>query len=299
MNFKQNIQTARNRKERLVQRKHIMDLYLRYRFLGCLYLVHCTDRLGAFHDLVRLAFVGEVLSWAELRMGGLGQGGHFLGQVLGGGVTFGLALAFNIGLAALQAAIDQQANVLASGLSVFPVGRGRATSSCGAGLVVVVCFQNGSFELFALSVAGFRWCFGHFLQAGDFSLDISIAYNTLGGFQDGFGFGLSFGISGIVAGANACLDGGDFCAVGIEFLSRQGWDDWHLTTFGYCLAELRGLGQQLREPFAVLVLHQALAWTAVLGGRNISFEAFQMIWFRHGEGRTRQGQDNQDNLHGW
>jgi hypothetical protein len=24
-----------------------------------------------------------------------------------------------------------------------------------------------------------------------------------------------------------------------------------------------------------------------------------MIWFRHGEGRTRQGQDNQDNLHGW
>jgi len=241
------------------------------------------DRLGALDDGLRLALVREVLARAELSVSGLSQDGQFLDQLLGGGVTFGLAFALDVGLAALQTAVDQQADILAGGLGAFPI----ALTSL---LVVVVGIEDGLFELCALLVASRRGHLGDFLQAREFALDISIADDILGGGQDGFGLGLLVGIGRIVASADARLDRFDLSAIGVPFLGVQSGHGGLSITFGQLLAEFASLGQHLREPFAIFVLHNTTTRTRVADGRHIGR-------IRHRHGRTGQSQQRHDHLH--
>lgn len=243
-------------------------------------------RLGAFDDLFGFTFFGEVSGRAELSVGGLAQNGEFLDQFLGGGVTVGSAFRFNVVLAALQAAVDQQANILAGGLGAFPVA---GTSL----FVLVVGVEDGSLVLSALLVASRRWHFGNFLQAGELGLDFSVANDVLAGIQNGFSLGLLVSISRIVAIANASFDGTDFRAILIPFLRVQSGHHGLAVAFGQLLAEFTSLGQRLREPFAVLVLHHASARAAVFDALNVPLETV----LGHGPSRESESQ-NQDQLHG-
>lgn len=208
-------------------------------------------------------------------MSGLTQNSEFLDQLLGGVETILLAFGYDVVLAALQAAVDQQADVLAGGLGTFPV----ALTSL---LVLVVGIQDWLLVLLAFSVAGWRWHSGNFLQAWEFGLDFSIADDVRSGVQDGFGLGLLFGISWIIALTNASADVADFSAVFVPFLWVQSWDDWLRITFGQLLTEFTSLGQRLGEPFAVFVLHNASTRAAVTNVLDVPLETV----FRHGESRT-------------
>jgi hypothetical protein len=243
------------------------------------------ERLGSGDDGVRFAFVGEVLARAELSVSGLSQDGQFLDQFLGRVVTVGLAFAFDIGLAALQTAIDQQADVLAGVLGTIPVAL--------TGLfVLIVGVQDGLLELLALLVARRRRDLGNFLQAREFALDISIADDILGGVQDGLGLGLLLGIGGIVASGDAGLDGIDFRAISVPFLRVQGGDDGLIAgvTFGQLFTEFASLGQHLSEPFAIFVLHDTTTRATIADVGHIGH-------IGHGQGRTGQSQQSQDHLH--
>jgi len=247
---------------------------------------HCDwriDRLGALNDGFGLALVGEVLARTELSVSGLTQDGQFLDQLLGGVVAVGLAFALDVALAALQTAVDQQADVLAGVLGAFPI----ALTSL---LVVVVGVEDGLLELLALLVARRRRHFGHFLQAREFALDISIADDVLSGGQDGLGLGLLVGVGRIVASADARLDLIDFSAIGVPFLGAQSGHYGLRIAFGQLFAEFAGLGQHLREPFAIFVLHNTTTRTTVADGRHIRR-------VRHGHGRTGQSQNSHDHLH--
>lgn len=243
------------------------------------------DGLGALDDGVRFAFVGEILARTELSVSGLSQDGQFLDQLLGGVVTIGLAFAFDVGLAALQAAIDQQADVLAGVLGAVPVALTGL-------LVLIVGVQDGLLELCALFVASRRGHLGDFLQAREFGLDIGIADDILGGVQDSLGLGLLLGVSGIVASADAGLDGFNFLAIRVPFLRVQGGHDRlrATVTFGQLFAEFASLGQHLSEPFAVFVLHNATTRATIANGAHIRH-------IGHSQGRTGQGQKSQDHLH--
>lgn len=249
------------------------------------FYVSWMDRLGALDNGVGLTFVGEVLGRAELSVGGLAQNGEFLDQFLGSGITVSAAFGFNVGLAALQAAVDQQADILAGVLGAVPVA--------GASLfVLVVGFHDGSLVLVALIVASLGWHFGDFLQAWELALDFSVANDVLAGVQNGFSLGLLLRISRIIAVANAGLDGFDFRAILIPFLRVQSGHHGLGIAFGQLFAEFTSLGQHLREPFAVLVLHHASARAAVADALNVSLETV----FGHGRSRESESQ-NQDQLH--
>jgi len=243
-------------------------------------------RLGALDDGIGLTFVGEVRGRAELSVGGLAQNGEFLDQFLGRGITVSAAFGFNVGLAALQAAVDQQANILAGVLGTVPIA--------GASLfVLVVGFQDGSFVLVALFVASRGWHFADFLQAWELGLDFSVANDVLAGVQNGFSLGLLVRISRLIAVANAGLDGFDFRAILIPFLRVQSRHNGCVAAFGQFLSEFTSLGQHLREPIAVLVLHHASARAAVADALNVPLETV----FGHSRSRESESQ-NQDHLHG-
>jgi len=198
-----------------------------------------------------------------------------------------LAFLFDVVLAALQAAVDQQADILAGGLGLFPV-------ALTSGFVLVVGVHDGGFVLGALIVTRRRWHFCDFLQAREFALDISIANDVLGGGQNGIGLGLFLGVGWVVAVTDASFDGIDFGAILIPFFRMQSGHDWITVAFGQLFAEFASFGQHLREPFAVFVLHHAPTRATVPHGRDVSFETV----FRHGESRTRHSQNDQDQLHG-
>lgn len=263
-----------------------IKIYLKTQALLSFYLRGWTNRLGAFDDLFWLAFFGEVGGRAELSVGGLAQNGEFLDQLLGGGESFSLAFLFDVGLAALQAAVDQQADILAGVLGTVPVA---GTSL----FVLVVGIENGGLEGGALFVASGRWHFGDFLQAGEFGLDVIVADDVSSSGQNGFGLGLLVGISSVVAGADAGANRPNFCAILFPFLRVQSRHYGVGVAFGQLLAEFASLGQHLGEPFAVFVLHHASARATVADALDVPLEAV----IGHSPSRESESQ-NQDQLHG-
>jgi hypothetical protein len=258
--------------------KFIYNIFLLTYFDLRSYYIFLPNRifLSASDDGVRLAFIGEILRWTELSVSSFAQNGEFFNQFLSGGITFGLTFCFDIGFATLQAAVDQQANILSGGFGFVPI------ASAG-GFVSVVGIENRLFELLAFCVAGGRRIFADFLQAREFGFDISIADDIFSGVQNGFGFDLLFGIRGIVASANASLDGSDFSAILIPFFRMQSRYDRARAriAFGQRFAEFFSFRQHLREPIAIFLLHDASSGASVANAGQMGLRVVG-----HGESRT-------------
>jgi len=215
-------------------------------------------------------------------VGGLAQNGDFFDQFFGRGVTIGSAFRFDIILAALQSAVDQQANILSGGLRAFPI-------ACSGLFVLIVGIDDRLFERIAFGVTCRAWDLADFLQAREFGFDFSVAYDIVRRGQNGFGFLFLFGISGVSASSDASTDIADFRAVLIPFFRVQRRDDRASITFGQIFAEFASFGQHGGEPFSVFILHHASAGARVANARQ--------MFVRHGVRRTSHSQNSQNQFH--
>ena len=140
--------------------------------------------LVCLDDFVALAHIGPVVQVATSALvHHFRGGGHGRGQFLGLFETFVLALVDDVGLAAIQAAVDE----FAAGFQNF-LGSGHAFIWLGIALSQKFGHFGGQGSAFGL--ARFRWRLGNFDQAADAGFEVFIAaqFEQAQEFLDAFAF---------------------------------------------------------------------------------------------------------------
>lgn len=199
-------------------RKVDMELSLHYikTFRGWSGLLWTHSVVVSFDDLVALAHVGPVGQVAAAAfVHHFRGGGHGRGPLLGLFETFVLALVDDVGLAAVQAAIDE----LAARFQNF-FGRGHAFS--GGGIALGEEFAQLAGQGSAFGLARFRRRLGHFDYATDARFEVFIAAQ----FEQAQELLDSFLLRRVGAGIDACLSlGGDRAHLRPGFSIREAsWD---------------------------------------------------------------------------